>query len=132
MSTIFATPANIATLRQIIETSRARSAWSRGVNAYALDLLDNAEYIANYNFETWGEYPALTEELLLNGASNWGHYSAGGRGLIYTRSILSRLCTPSEFKKWESGKLAIDPIECETRALYQAFRVIVVACSNLA
>lgn len=131
MATIICNPETLATLRGIISECRARSAWSRGVNAYALDLLDSLEEYANYEFEIAGVFPALSESLALNGADDWAHYAAGGCGLVYDAAIASRLLTPSELRAWESGRRSFDFITLEGRALFQAWRVIVVACSNL-
>ena len=83
-TSIICNPQTLATLRGIISEARARSAWSRGVNAYALDILDNLEYIANYQFDIYEEFPPLSESLALNGADNWQHYAAGGCGLVYS------------------------------------------------
>lgn len=132
MATIICNPQTLATLRGIISEARARSAWSRGVNAYALDLLDNLEEYADYEIENNGVFPALSESLALNGANDWFHYAAGGCGLVYDAAIASRLLTPSELRDWEAGRRSFDFIALEGRALYQAWRVVVVACSNLA
>ena len=132
-TSIICSPQTLSTLRGIISEARARSAWSRGVNAYALDILDNLEYIANYHYDIYEEFPPLSESLALNGADNWQHYAAGGCGLVYTSAILERLCTPSELRRLgRSGRCDIDAIAIEARALFQAWRVIVLACSNLA
>ena len=133
MATIICSPQTLTNLRGIISESRARSAWSRGVNDYALDILDNLEEYANYEFENNGVFPPLSEPLALNGADNWQHYAAGGCGLVYTSAILERLCTPSELRRLSrSSRCDIDAISLEARALFQAWRVIVLACSNLA
>lgn len=119
-STILATPANLSTLRGLVSSSSARSAWSRGVRAYALDLLDNIEEMSNY-----GEYLAISEGVALNGAGCWSNYAAGGCGLVYTSAILERLCTASELRRLNrSGRSDIDAIEIEGRALLQAWRLI--------
>lgn len=132
-TTIICNPQTLATLRGIISEARARSAWSRGVNAYALDILDSLEEYANYEFDNNGVFPPLSESLALNGANDWFHYAAGGCGLIYTSAILARLCSPSELRRLSrSSRSDIDAIAIEARALFQAWRVIVVACSNLA
>lgn len=133
MATIICNPQNLETLRGIISASRGRSAWSRGVNAYALDILDSLEDIADFYKHYYGEFPPLSESLALNGAANWKYYAAGGCGLVYTSAILERLCTPSELRRLSrSSRCDIDAIEIEGRALFQAWRVIVLACSNLA
>lgn len=119
-SSILATPANLSTLRGLVSSSSARSAWSRGVRAYALDLLDNIEEMSNY-----GEYLAISEEVALNGAGCWSNYAAGGCGLVYTSAILDRLCTASELRRLSrSSRCDIDAIELEGRALFQAWRLI--------
>lgn len=120
-----ATPANIATLRDSVEAFRPRSAWSRGVRAYALDLIDNIEEMSNYQKNNYGEYLAISEEVALNGAGCWSNYAAGGCGLVYTSAILERLCTASELRRLSrSGRCDIDAIEIEGRALSQAWRLI--------
>ena len=131
VTTIICNPETLATLRGIISEARARSAWSRGVNAYALDILDSLEEYANYEFENNGVFPPLSESLALNGANDWFHFAAGGCGLIYDAAIASRLLTPSELRAWEAGRRSFDFIALEGRALFQAWRVIVIACSNL-
>lgn len=124
-SAILATPANLSTLRGLVSSSPARSAWSRGVRAYALDLIDNIEELSNYNINNYGEYLAISEEVALNGAGCWSNYAAGGCGLVYTSAILERLCTASELRRLSrSGRSDIDAIEIEGRALFQAWRLI--------
>ena len=86
-NSILATPANLSTLRGLVSSSSARSAWSRGVRAYALDLLDNIEEMSNYEMNNYGEYLAISEAVALNGAGSWSNYAAGGCGLVYTSAI---------------------------------------------
>ena len=124
-NSILATPANLSTLRGLVSSSSARSAWSRGVRAYALDLLDNIEEMSEYNINNYGEYLAISEEVALNGAGCWSNYAAGGCGLVYTSAILERLCTASELRRLSpSCRSDIDAIDIEARALYQAWRLI--------
>lgn len=98
-----------------------RSAWGRGVTAYALELLDNYE-------EGYGADTAPTEDDLLNGARNWHDYSWGGCSLIYDPDIAGRLCTPSELKRSRNGERRPNSVEqwldVQARALYQAERRI--------
>ena len=118
-------------VRQQIEASKARSAWQRGVNAYALELLDNLEWCIDYEKRE----PANPRELvawLLNGAQNWMQYSEGGCALIYDGDIARRLCAPYELRKLRTadGYVKDRPnaretwIECQARALYQAGKLI--------
>lgn len=110
-------------LKNAINTSSARSAWARGVKAYALDLVEKLEYRAGYEERK----PYNMKELrrwMLNGAADWTQYSEGGCALIYNRDIARRLCTASELKKTDDGRKDPNPreswIDVQTRALYQA------------
>lgn len=100
----------------------ARSAWKRGVYDYALMLLENRSDLED--FHTNG----LKEELL-NGARNWCAYSYSGCACIYDSDIAERLCTPSELKRREYGRLRPNSreewLDVQTRALYQAYNEIV-------
>lgn len=64
------------------------SKWERGVQEYAQEL---EEFLSENNLE-------VTEENMLNGASDWSDYSYGGSALIYDYDIAERLATPSEIK----------------------------------
>lgn len=111
----------ITAAREYLESAKNRSAWSRGVNAYAVDLLD-----------TLTEYPAIVENgtrsdvetALLNGAKNWSEYSWGGCALIYDEDIAVQLCTPSELKKTRNGERRPNSreewLDVQARALRQA------------
>jgi hypothetical protein len=105
-----------------IEATNPRSAWNRGVKAYALDMLvcmpRNVEY---------GSIDALKADLL-NGARSWSEYSWGGCALIYNEDIARRLCTPYELKKTRNGERRPNAqeewLDCQARALNQAWCVI--------
>ena len=72
--------------RELLTSRHDKSAWDRGVTAYALDLLDaSADSSA----------AELDRSSLLNGASSWTEYSYGGSALIFDSDIAERLCTPS-------------------------------------
>lgn len=124
----------------IIETMRAdiiahteRSAWSKGVTEYALELLDTlAEGIDGGYFYADGiAAPRVLEKNLLNGAADWSAYSWGGCSLIYDADIAERLCTPSELKKTRNGERKPNAreewLDCQARALYQAARRVMNA-----
>lgn len=105
-----------------IEAQKARSAWARGVKAYALELLEDLEA------EEVGGPLSMLENDLLNGAENWKAYSWGGCSLVYDQDIAQRLCTPSELKITRNGQRKPNAreewLDCQARALYQATRLI--------
>ncbi len=113
---------NTQQLAAAIETRKTRSAWSKGVTLYALELLDNIRDL------TAVDNMCLMRKAMLNGASDWKEYSWGGCSLIYDTDIAERLCTPSELKRTRGG--ARRPNSCEewldvqARALYQAASLI--------
>lgn len=113
-----------------LEARKDRSAWDRGVNVYALELVENLEETAAYNKRD----PESTTELrewLLNGARDWNQYSWGGSALVYDRDIAERLCTPSELKKTRNGERRPNAreewLDTQARALYQASNRVVIA-----
>ncbi len=112
----------IETIRTQIENTTPRSAWARGVKAYAIDLLS----------ELPGEIVPISRaslrEDLLNGARDWSQYSWGGCALVYDEDIALRLCTPSELKKARNGERRPNSqeewLDTQARALHQAFNLI--------
>lgn len=102
-------------IRTRLNSLRARSCWDRGVNGFALDLLDS--------------YEEICEKTLLNGATNWDSYCYGGLALIYDEDIAKALCTPSELKRTNSGRN--DPnlretwMDVQARAYFQAYRRLI-------
>lgn len=119
------TPADIIeAAAAAIENKPARSAWTRGVKAYALELLDNlAELTADKLAD-----PAAVRAALLNGAEDWQEYSGGGCSLIYGPDIAARVCTPSELKRTHSGERYPNSreiwLDVQARALSQAARLV--------
>lgn len=108
----------------IIEARKDRSAWDKGVNAYALDLLDN---LADLTPDDLAD-PEAVRRALLNGADTWERYSYGGCALIYDCDIAKRLCTPSELKRCRGGEWNLSSrenwLDVQARALRRAgFRV---------
>ena len=106
----------------IINSTNPRSAWNRGVKAYALDLLENMPRNVEY-----GSIESLRADLL-NGARDWNQYSWGGCSLIYNEDIAERLCTPSELKKTRNGQRKPNSreewLDTQARALFQAQALI--------
>ena len=109
-------------IRETIEARKERSAWDRGVQAYAVDLVGNLQERAAYEGRT--PDPEEVREWLLNGARNWSEYSWGGSALIYDCDIAERLCTPSELKRTRHGERRPNSreewLDTQARALYQA------------
>lgn len=112
----------ITEIINIIEATNPRSAWNKGVKAYALEIL--ADMPRNVEYGTM----AAMQRDALNGARDWRQYSEGGCSLVYNEDIAIRLCTPSELKKTSNGMRNPNAretwIDVQTRALYQAFRLI--------
>ena len=110
-------------LRKLVEQIPNTSAWNRGVKEYTDELLDNLEERAQ-SYERLPKNEKELEEWLLNGAMSWDEYSYGGCSLIYNGDIAERLCTPSELKKKDGGRLAPNSneswLDVQIRALYQA------------
>lgn len=106
-----------------LEAHKDRSAWGMGVNAYALELVEELRERAAYE----GRNPEPGKECrewMLNGAQDWNQYSWGGSSLIYDDDIAERLCTSSELKKTRHGKRRPNSreewLDTQARALYQA------------
>ena len=118
---------NITVTKQQLVTAVAavkpgRSAWARGVQAYAVELVENLDDSADLANER------LLEKALLNGADNWRQYSEGGAALIYDADIAERLCSPSELKRCKGGDRQPNArenwLDCQARALAQAASLV--------
>ena len=98
----------------ILAAMPTRSAWARGVKAYAADLLDALDE----------NDLAPTEENMLNGARDWNQWAWVGCGLAYHVYIAERLCSPSELKCKQGGDLPPNGreewLDVEARAVWQA------------
>lgn len=117
----------LAHAADIINGFPARSAWSKGVIAYALELLDNLAELAPDDLAD----PETVRRVLLNGASDWEQYSYGGCALIYDSDIAERLCTSSKLKHCRGGELNPNSrenwLDVQARALLQAARSVRLA-----
>jgi hypothetical protein len=107
-----------------IKARRDRSAWDKGVNAYALELVDSIAERAEYE----KHHPETVDELAdyaLNGARDWGQYSWGGSALVYDCDIAERLCCPSELRRVKGGERRPNAreewLDVQVRALHQAY-----------
>lgn len=115
----------------VIESKPARSAWARGVQLYALDLLDDLTECTPQQLAD----PAAVRVALLNGAPNWAEYSWGGCALIYDPDIAAQLCTPSELRRTRNGERNPNRrekwLDVQARALSQAARLVCVAVGEV-
>lgn len=119
-------------MRSKVESQRTKSAWDRGVKAYALDMVDKLEEVSG------GKVPSGAGEmmdLLLNGARDWKQASDGGSWFVYDEDIAERLCGPSELKKVAGGKRRPNShetwIDVQARALQQASDMLVKVSRSL-
>lgn len=119
----------ITNIKSNIEADRPRSAWKRGVQAYAMDLLTRAaEWVDDLT-------PDTAHNILLSGATSWTQYSDGGSALIYDGDICERLCNRTERRRTKNGQRNPNRLEtwldCQARALYQAELLILnVICHD--
>lgn len=113
-----------------LEARKDRSAWDKGVTAYAIDLLDQYQERAEFEGREAASRKEL-EEWLLNGASTWSEYSWGGSALICNDDIAKRLCNPSELKRTHNGERRPnnreDWLDVQARALAQAAKRLIRA-----
>lgn len=111
----------VSTIYDALSNQRTRSAWERGVVAYAESMLDE--------FEPEEElHPRTVEKALLNGAPSWHDYSWGGCALIYDADIARRLCTPSELRRTRGGQRRPNAqeewLDVQARACFQAAQLV--------
>ena len=117
-------------LGNALDNTKARSAWNRGVLAYAWELFDTlgeaelreiTALLENGDYS--GGYVAF-KNAVLNGADSWGQYSWGGCSLVYDTDIAKRLCNPSELKRTHNGTRRPNAreewLDTQERALTQA------------
>ena len=119
---------SVAEIRKQLANHPARSAWNKGVRDYAEDLFD--WYVRDCKHLDEGDEVTeqITDEVLLNGASNWNEYSYGGCSLVYDGDICKGLCSPSEQEKYQFGELKYrhreDWLDVQARALKEASRLV--------
>lgn len=116
-------------IRNAIDNTRTRSAWSAGVKTYAAEILDNlATAEAEHRIDMATATRHDLETAALGGANKWSAYSWGGCSLIYNNDIAATLCTPSELKRTRNGARRPNSreewLDVQARALYQACEMI--------
>ena len=92
-------------LRMLVEEIPNTSAYKRGIKKYTDELLDNLEEMARI-YKRLPKDENELESWLLKGAMNWENYSYRGYSLKCSRQMAERLCTPSEFKRKDGGRIA--------------------------
>jgi len=114
-------------LYKSVQKHKARSAWSKGVRQYAMDLIYDKQDFSEVYVPDIKQF----EKKLLNGAIDWKEYSWGGCALIYDSEIAKLLCSPSELKKVTRTNGSVrkpnsreEWLDTQARALYQAFELI--------
>ena len=109
-----------------LEARKNRSAWDKGVTAYALDLVEQLAEAAEGGYIDADNLtaPRMLRKALLNGADDWSAYSWGGCSLICDSDIAERLCCPSELKRTRNGERRPNSreewLDTQARALSQA------------
>lgn len=111
------------------KSASTRSAWDKGVAAYAEELLDGLNERIDY--EGYKPGNNMIDDWLRNGAFDWNQFSYGGSALIYDYDIASRLCNNTELKRTAQGEKMPNKsenwLDVQARALRQAARLIVEA-----
>ena len=123
-----------ALLEQLKSEKPARSAWGRGVQAAAVEIVESVDYI--------DELPASYkpfERALLGGARDWSQYSWGGCSLCYNVEIAERYMTPSGLKRYmapgheaSEGFGGEQLLDMQARALRAACRRAYRAAASIA
>ena len=128
--------ATIDEVKKEIESQQGRSAWDKGVTAYALELLEKLEEYRDFEQKNKYINPSEIRKELLNGADSWHQYSWGGSSLIYDYDIAARLCTASELKKTDHGyrrpNRREEWLDVQARALKNACNRIILTSKLLA
>lgn len=137
---ILNSPKYLSDMRAYIsETERKRGQWNKATAYYADFLLDSYIEICKWCADQNAAIPALSLDLVLNGASGWHQYSYGGCALVYNGDIAKVVFTPAQFAEWEQGrKVTAEPLlDIQARALAAGWRVLKSAqryadmCTNL-
>ena len=121
----------VAEIAAKVEQTKTRSAWDKGVKAYAMEMLEEMAFNAEHGYidaDVFSNTKTL-RETLLNGAQDWSQYSWGGCSLIYDGDIAERLCNPSELKKTRNGERRPNSreewLDVQARALGKASYLII-------
>lgn len=120
----------VEAVEQKVSETKTRSAWERGVKAYAEELVEELREAVEGGYIEASDLSnrRLFERAMLNGAADWRQYSEGGSALCYDCQIAERLCAPWELRKTDGGCKDPNPreswIDVQSRALTQAARLV--------
>lgn len=137
---ILNSPEYLSDMRTYIsDTERKRGQWNKATACYADLLLDSYIEICKWYADQNEAIPALSLDIVLNGASGWHQYSYYGCALVYDSDIAKVVFTPAQFAKWKQGrKVTAEPLlDIQARALAAGWGVLKSAqryadmCANL-
>ncbi len=104
-----------------VRATKPRSAWSKGVRLYAIDMLNRVKEDRGGAFDL---NDSNYHKVLLYGAKDWQQYSEAPFALYANYDIAKRLCNKSEFARCQQGQKDPNPredwLKCQARALHQA------------
>lgn len=137
---ILNSPQYLSDMRAYIsKTEQKRGQWNKTIAYYADFLLDSYIDICKWRADQNEAIPALSLDVVLDGALGWHQYSYGGCALVYDGDIAKTVFTPAQFTKWEQGRKVTDEpmLDIQARALAAGWRVLKSAkryadmCANL-
>lgn len=137
---ILNSPQYLSDMRAYIsKTEQKRGQWNKTMAYYADFLLDSYIDICKWRADQNEAIPALSLDVVLDGALGWNQYSYGGCALVYDGDIAKTVFTPAQFTKWQQGrKVTAEPLlDIQARALDAGWRVLKSAqryanmCANL-
>lgn len=127
MSTTTKAPKTYTEIHELLIKEKLRSAWARGVNNIAVDIV--CEILENSNGNDAPHFNRVNDFALHFYGVSLREAVNGGCFLVYDYDIAENFCTPSELKRTKNGEHS--PNSSETwldvmyRGAYQAIRHII-------
>lgn len=127
-SGVVLTDDQLCRIEKALASSKPRSAWDRGVKGFALNLMESYKGLRKYAEVNDEPIPTFSLDTLLNGSDDWEAYCYSGCALICNADIAQALCTPSQLKRKDFGRLAPNArenwMDVQARAYYQAYQLL--------
>lgn len=127
-SGVVLTDDQLCRIEKALASSKPRSAWDRGTKCFALNLMESYKGLRKYAEANDEPIPTFSLDTLLNGSDDWEAYCYGGCALICNSDIAQALCTPSQLKRKDFGRLAPNRdenwMDVQARAYYQAYQLL--------